>query len=81
MWGSFYKLLQTFKKLNKNFNFSNYCKAHQYIRDFKISGHFVIQGRRNRDSKSGYKNCFKEEFFSKHKVFQTIAGHNKIGIW
>ena len=41
-------------KSNKNFNYSNYCKAPQYILGFKVSGHLVIQGRQNRGTKSGY---------------------------
>ena len=58
----------------KNFNFSNYCKPHQYIWDFKVLGHFVIQRRHNRGAKSGYKNRFTGRASSKHWRFQTIVG-------
>ena len=58
----------------KNFNFSNYCKPHQYIWDFKVLGHFVIQRRHNRGAKSGYKNRFTGRASSKHMRFQTIVG-------
>ena len=35
------KPLQTFKKWDKNFNFSNYGKAHKYICGVQVSGHYV----------------------------------------
>ena len=55
--------LQTFLTSYKNFNFSNYCKAHQYIRLFIDSGHFLNYGHKNGGPKSGYKMDFKEELF------------------
>ena len=64
-------------KSYKNLHFSNYCKAYQYIKDFKISGLFVIQGCQNRDSKSGYKKVSKEELFQNTKYFKLLLGATK----
>ena len=47
-------VLQTFKRSDKNLNFSNYGKAHKYIYGVQVSGHYVSQGRQNRGSNRGY---------------------------
>ena len=50
------KPLQTFRRSDTNFYFSNYGKAHKYI--CGVSGHYVSQGHQNRGLKSGFKNSF-----------------------
>ena len=50
--------LQTLKKSDENFYFSNYCKAIKYICGVQVSGQYVSQGCQNRGSNIGYKNGF-----------------------
>ena len=74
-------LHKLFKRSDKNFNFSNYGKAHKYICGEQVSGHYVSQGRRNRGSKSVFRNRFKGRACSKQIIFQAIVGAPKIGTW
>ena len=67
-------------KIIQNFNFSNYCKAHQYIRDFKISGHFVIEEHQNRGSGAQNKDInmvFKIELLHNTKYYKLLLGTTK----
>ena len=63
----FVKPLQTILKIRQT--------IHQYKRGVLVSGHFVIQGRQNRDSKRGCKTQkvdFKEEFLDRIEVLKCL---------